>query len=114
MATERLPNIHPGEVLEEEFLKPLGITHYRIAKDLGVHQRRIDEIVRGRRAVTPETALLLGVYLGTSPRLWLGLQNDYDLEEVEAQLADRLAAIPRPRRAEQPTAEERARELVAV
>jgi addiction module HigA family antidote len=92
----RLPNVHPGEVLEEDFLKPLGISHYRLAREVGVPQRRIDEIVSGKRGVTPETALLLARYFGTSARLWLGLQADYDLEEEQERLAARLEQI-RPR-----------------
>lgn len=80
---DQLPNVHPGEILEEEFLKPMGLSHYRIARDIGVSQRRIDEIVAGRRAVTAETALLLARYFGTSARLWLNLQASYDLEEAE-------------------------------
>src|SRR3954451_7627166 len=93
---DRLPNIHPGEMLEEDFLKPLGISHYRVAKDLGIQQRRLDEIVAGKRSVTTETALLLARYFGTTARLWVGLQADYDLEAEEERLRDRLQQV-RPR-----------------
>ena len=79
----RLPNIHPGEVLLEEFLKPLGISQNRLARDLKVPPRRVNEIVLGKRTVTPDTALRLARYFGTSERFWLGLQLDYDLEEAQ-------------------------------
>lgn len=80
---KKLPNVHPGEVLLEEFLGPLGISQNRIARDIGVPPRRINEIVLGKRSVTPDTALRLSRYFGTSSRFWLGLQLDYDLEETE-------------------------------
>jgi addiction module HigA family antidote len=85
-AMDRLPNIHPGEVLEEEFLKPLGVTAYRLAKSTKIPLTRISEIVKGRRRVTADTALRLSTFFGNSPRFWLGLQNDYDLEEEEAKI----------------------------
>lgn len=94
--TDRLPNIHPGEVLFEEFLKPLELSQNRLARDLGVPPRRINEIVLGKRSVTPDTALRLARYFGTSERFWLGLQTDYDLEEA------RLALEPRIKREVQP------------
>ena len=78
---KRLPNIHPGEVLEEEFLKPLEITQYRLAKDIRVPVTRIAEICQGGRAITADTALRLARYFGTTAKFWLGLQEDYDLEE---------------------------------
>ena len=78
---EKLDNIHPGEVLREEFLKPLDITAYRLSKDLGIPQTRISEILKGRRRVTADTALRLSKYFGNSAKFWLGLQDDYDLEE---------------------------------
>ena len=82
MAKKRtLPNVHPGEVLEEEFLKPLKVTHYRLAKEINVPVTRIAEICKGKRAVTADTALRLAKYFGTTARFWLGLQDDYDLEE---------------------------------
>ena len=80
---DQLPNVHPGEVLLEELMKPLGLSQNQLARDLGVPPRRIHEIVHGRRAVTPDSALRLSRYFGTSSRFWLGLQVDYDLEEAE-------------------------------
>jgi len=88
--TERLPNIHPGEILLEEFLKPLGLSQNRVAREIGVPPRRVNEIVLGKRAVTPDTALRLARYFGTSERFWLGLQTDYDLEEARLELAGRI------------------------
>ena len=78
---EKLENIHPGEVLQEEFMKPLEITAYRLSKDLGIPQTRISEILKGRRRVSADTALRLSKYFGNSAKFWLGLQDDYDLEE---------------------------------
>jgi len=78
---EKLDNIHPGEVLREEFMKPLEITAYRLSKDLGIPQTRISEILKGRRRVSADTALRLSKYFGNSAKFWLGLQDDYDLEE---------------------------------
>ena len=80
---KKLPNVHPGEVLLEEFLGPLGISQDRLAREVGVPPRRINEIVLGKRSVTPDTALRLSRYFGNSSRFWLGLQLDYDLEETE-------------------------------
>jgi len=77
----KLENIHPGEVLMEEFLKPLEITAYRLSKDLGIPQTRISEIVKGRRRISADTALRLSKYFGNSAKFWLGLQDDFDLEE---------------------------------
>ncbi|MFZ4538664.1 HigA family addiction module antitoxin [Propionivibrio sp.] len=79
----KLPNIHPGEVLKEEFLDPMSITPYRLAKAIGVQQIRIGEILSGRRSVTTDTALRLSQALGTTPGFWLGLQADFDTEEIE-------------------------------
>ena len=76
-----LENIHPGEVLLEEFLKPLEITAYRLSKDLGIPQTRISEILKGRRRISADTALRLSKYFGNSAKFWLGLQDDFDLEE---------------------------------
>lgn len=90
---KRLRNIHPGEVLGEEFLAPLGITAYRLAKDLGVPGTRFAEILHGRRSVTADTALRLAKYFGTTAKFWLGLQEDYDLEEERAAKASELDAI---------------------
>ena len=77
----KLDNVHPGEVLREEFMIPLEITAYRLSKDLGIPQTRISEILKGRRRVSADTALRLSKYFGNSPKFWLGLQDDYDLEE---------------------------------
>ena len=78
---EKLANIHPGEVLNLEFLEPLNITAYRLSKDLNIPQTRISEIIKGNRRITADTALRLSKYFGNSPKFWLGLQNDYDIEE---------------------------------
>ncbi len=90
---DRLPNIHPGEVLREEFLVPLGVSAYRLAKSIGVPQTRVSGILHERRAITADTALRLGAYLGTSPEFWLGLQALYDLEEAARASAADLARI---------------------
>ena len=90
MKSKLLANITPGEILAEEFLKPKGITQYRLAKDIGVPPRRINEIVKGQRAITADTALRLGRYFGTSPEFWLNLQTHYDLEQEQERLAERL------------------------
>ena len=84
---EKLPNIHPGEVLLEEFLEPLGITAYRLSRDLKIPQTRISQILKGKRRITADTALRLSQYFGNSPKFWLGLQDDYDLEEQAGQIA---------------------------
>jgi len=77
---DKLSNIHPGEILVEEFLKPLNISAYRLSKDLGIPQTRTSEIIKGNRSITADTALRLSYYFGNSAKFWLGLQNDYDLE----------------------------------
>ena len=77
----KLKNIHPGEVLMEEFLLPLNISAYRLAKDIGIPHTRISEILKLKRRITADTALRLSMYFGNSPKFWLGLQDDYDLEE---------------------------------
>lgn len=87
---DKLPPIHPGEVLLEDFMKPLGLTQYRVAKDIGVSPLRISQIVRGQRAITADTALRLARYLGTSPAVWLRLQARYDLEVTEELMAERI------------------------
>lgn len=89
----KLNNIHPGEVLEEEFLKPFDITPYRLAKELNVPLTRISEICHGRRSITADTALRLARYFGTSAKFWLGLQEDFDLEEERGAKAKQLDAI---------------------
>ncbi len=86
MAERKLQPIHPGEVLQEEFLKPMGLSQNRLALDLGVPARRINEIVQGKRSVTADTALRLSRYFGTSPQFWMGLQTDYDLDMANDQL----------------------------
>lgn len=78
---ENLNNIHPGEVLQEEFLIPMEISAYRLAKDTFIPQTRISEIIKGRRKITADTALRLSKYFGTSAKFWLGLQDDFDIEE---------------------------------
>lgn len=88
-----LRNIHPGEVLKEEFLEPLGISAYRLAKETKLPQTRISEIVRGRRRITADTALRLAKFFGTTPRFWIGLQDDFDLEEQERAIAEELETI---------------------
>jgi addiction module HigA family antidote len=87
---KRIAPIHPGEILLEEFLKPFGITQYRVAKDISVPPRRINEIVLGKRGITADTALRLARYFGTSERFWLNLQTRYDLEVGRDRLGDRL------------------------
>lgn len=90
MNRDKLPPVHPGEVLLEEFLRPYGISQYRLAKDLNVHPRRINQIVHGKRAVTADTALRLARHFGTSERFWLNLQTGYDLEVERDRMGDRL------------------------
>ncbi len=92
---KRLPNIHPGEVLKEEFLIPLGISQYRLAKAIGVQPIRISEICSGRRAITADTALRLSRALGTTAGFWMGLQADYDTEAVLEKAGARIEAIVR-------------------
>jgi addiction module HigA family antidote len=93
---EKLPNVHPGEVLLEEFMKPLAISQNRLAREISVPPRRVNEIVLGKRAISPDTALRLARYFGTSERFWLGLQLDFDLEEARNALADRLEREVKP------------------
>lgn len=87
---QKLTPIHPGEVLLEDFLTPLGVSQYRLAKDTSVPPRRINEIVRGTRAITADTALRLARYFGTTERFWLNLQSHYDLEVEKERLGERL------------------------
>jgi addiction module HigA family antidote len=89
----RLRNVHPGEVLAEEFLKPMGISAYRLAKETGIPQTRLSQIVKAKRRVTADTALRLSTYFGTSAQFWLGLQDDYDLEEEQDRIGDELSKI---------------------
>ena len=97
MSKSPLSPIHPGEVLLEEFLEPLGISQYRLAKDISVPARRINEIVHGKRAVTADTALRLARYFGTSDRFWLNLQASYDLDVQRDKLGSRLEVEVLPR-----------------
>lgn len=87
---ERLPPIHPGEVLWEDFMKPLGLSQYRVAKDIGVSPIRISQIVHGKRAITADTAMRLARYFGTSAEVWLRLQARYDLEVAQEQWGERI------------------------
>ena len=87
---KKMPPIHPGEILAEDFLIPLGISQYRLAKDISVPARRINEIVHGQRSVTADTALRLGRYFKMPPQFWLNLQAHYDLEEAEDRIGDKL------------------------
>jgi addiction module HigA family antidote len=80
---KRLKNIHPGEVLNEEFLLPLGLSAYKLSKDIGLPQSRLSEILKGNRRITADTALRLSRYFGNSAKFWLGLQDDFDIEEEE-------------------------------
>ena len=90
---ERLAPIHPGEILNEEFLLPMKVTQYRLAKAIGVDPRRIHSIVHGERSITAETALLFSRFFGNSAAFWLGLQSQYDLEVTEDSMAQRLDAV---------------------
>ncbi len=81
---EKIKNIHPGEILKEEFLEPLGISAYKLSKETFIPQTRISEIVKGKRRITADTAIRLSKYFGTSDKFWLGLQDDYDLEEEKS------------------------------
>jgi len=87
---EKLPLIHPGEILLEDFMKPLELSSYRVAKDIGVPALRISQIVRGQRSITADTAMRLARYFGTSAGIWLRLQARYDLEIAEAKMAKRI------------------------
>ncbi|MEW6595518.1 MAG: HigA family addiction module antitoxin [Thermodesulfobacteriota bacterium] len=90
---KKLPNIHPGEVLREEFLKPMEISQYKLAKAIGVPAMRISEICAGKRSITADTALRLARAFGTTPGFWLGLQADYDTEEAAKAAGESLARI---------------------
>ena len=87
---KKLPSIHPGEVLLEDFMKPLGLSQYRVAAELGVAPLRISQIVRGKRAITADTALRLARYFGTTPGIWLRLQARYDLEVAQQHLGKQI------------------------
>jgi len=92
---ERLENVHPGEILNEEFLIPMNITAYRLSKDTEIPQTRISQILKGKRSITADTALRLSLYFGTSPKFWLGLQDDYDIEEESKSKHEILKRIKR-------------------
>jgi len=95
---KRLKNIHPGEVLWKEFLEPLGITAYRLSKETFIPQTRVSQILKGKRRITADTALRLSKYFGTSAHFWLGLQNDYDVEQGRVEKSvelNRIVAIDR-------------------
>ena len=90
---ERLQNIHPGEILKDEFLIPLKISAYRLSKDLNIPQTRISQILKGERRITADTALRLSSYFGNSAKFWMGLQDDYDIEEKKASHHDEFKRI---------------------
>ena len=92
---ERLPNIHPGEILQEEFLIPLNITSYRLAKETRIPQTRISEIIKGNRRITADTALRLSQFFGNSAKFWLGLQDDFDIENEMLEKQDEFGHIKR-------------------
>jgi antitoxin HigA-1 len=92
---DRLRNIHPGEILQEEFLDPFDITAYRLAKEIKIPQTRISQILQGRRRITADTALRLSEFFGNSAQFWLGLQDDYDLEEERIRIGNELIGIQR-------------------
>jgi len=89
----KLKNVHPGEILKEEFLEPMGITAYRLSKSVGIPQTRTSQIIKGNRRVTADTALRLSKYFGTSAKFWMGLQDDFDLEEESQNIKDELEQI---------------------
>ena len=93
MRNEKIPPMHPGEILMEEFLRPMGLSQNRLANDLGVPPRRINEVVLGKRRITADTALRLAQYFNMSPQFWLGLQMDYDLDVAEDRLSARLEEV---------------------
>ena len=90
MAEQKIPPIHPGEILMEEFLIPMGLSQNKVALDIRVPARRINEIVHGKRSITPDTALRLAKYFNMSPQFWLGLQMDYDLDVAEDRFAEKI------------------------
>ena len=90
MREEKMAPVHPGEILLEDFMKPLGLTQYRLAKEMNVYPRKVNEIVQGKRAITADTALRLARFFGTSPEVWMNLQAHYDLELARDDLAERV------------------------
>ena len=96
MKTEKIPPLHPGTILYDEFLQPLKISQNQIARDIGVSPRRINEIIHGKRSVTADTALRLSLYFGNSARFWMGLQMDFDLDSAEDKSLEKLKAEVKP------------------
>ena len=97
MRTKRLPNVHPGEVLREEFMQPLGLSSYRLAKELHATQPRVNDVVLEKRGITADMALRLGTYFGTGPEFWMNLQQSYELEEAQRAAGASVRRIrPRP------------------
>ena len=92
---EMIPNVTPGEILKEEFLKPMQITAYRLAQDTGMPATRISQILKGRRRITADTALRLSAYFGNSAEFWMGIQDEYELRAEQERLEDELQKIPR-------------------
>ncbi len=90
---KKLKNIHPGEILQQEFLVPLGLSAYKLSKDIGIPQTRVSEIIKGNRRITADTALRLSKYFGNSAKFWLGLQDDFDIEEEEQHKSKELSLI---------------------
>ncbi len=90
---KKLKNIHPGEILQEEFLIPLGLSAYKLSKDVGIPQTRVSEIIKGNRRITADTALRLSKYFGNSAKFWLGLQDDFDIEEEQQRKSKGLNLI---------------------
>jgi addiction module HigA family antidote len=99
ISDEKQPPVHPGEILSEEFMKPLGLSSGLLARDLDIPANRISEIVAGRRAVTADTAIRLGIYFGTDAQFWLNLQNRYDLDKAEDEAGEKIRARVRRRAA---------------
>jgi len=99
MTRKTRPPVHPGEILLKEFLEPMGLSQYRLAKDVSVPPRRINEIVQGKRAITADTALRLARFFGTEPEFWMNLQTHYDIEVVAEAIGGRLKAEVKPRAA---------------
>ena len=92
---EKIKNIHPGKILKKEFLEAFGISAYKLSKDLNIPQTRISQIIKGKRRVTADTALRLSEYFGMTAQFWLGLQDDYDLEEEQTRIDEELKSIPK-------------------
>ena len=97
MKTKKLPPIHPGEILQEEFMEPLGLTQHKLAEALGVNVTRVNRIINGKSSITADTAIRLGRYFGTTPQLWLNLQTRYDLEKAKDEIEAQINKTVRPR-----------------